>query len=150
MCKQITNGFPWFLFRDFNVARHVSEHTAGGSSISTDMHEFYDCINQIKVEDLRSSSLFYTCKKSLHKVKQVIHSGVLKKLDISIACTILGKYSDHKKLEDRLLNIRDHSAVFFFFSLNSLYYDITNNIIHVSNYIKHMHHTISGSKLYSP
>ena len=49
--------------------------------MTTDMQEFKECVNNIEVEDIASSGLFYTWTKNLHKVKAGIKSGVLKKLD---------------------------------------------------------------------
>ncbi|GJZ85805.1 RNA-directed DNA polymerase, eukaryota, reverse transcriptase zinc-binding domain protein [Tanacetum coccineum] len=42
---------------DFNVTLNVSEHSSGSSSSSNDMKEFYECINDVKLEDINSSGL---------------------------------------------------------------------------------------------
>ncbi|GJU59705.1 RNA-directed DNA polymerase, eukaryota, reverse transcriptase zinc-binding domain protein [Tanacetum coccineum] len=49
--------------------------------MTTDMCEFRDYVNNIKVEDIASSGLFYTWTKNLFKVKSRDTSRVLKKLD---------------------------------------------------------------------
>ncbi|GJY35776.1 RNA-directed DNA polymerase, eukaryota, reverse transcriptase zinc-binding domain protein [Tanacetum coccineum] len=68
--KHLAIGNPWFLGGDFNVTLKVAEHSAGTSVMTSDMHGFYDCINQIKVEDMCSSRLNFTWTKNLHKVKK--------------------------------------------------------------------------------
>ncbi|GKB85854.1 RNA-directed DNA polymerase, eukaryota, reverse transcriptase zinc-binding domain protein [Tanacetum coccineum] len=79
--KHLAIGNPWFLGGDFNVTLKVAEHSAGTSVMTSDMHDFYDCINQIEVEDMCSSGLNFTWTKNLHKVKKGDFSGILKKLD---------------------------------------------------------------------
>ncbi|GJU35116.1 RNA-directed DNA polymerase, eukaryota, reverse transcriptase zinc-binding domain protein [Tanacetum coccineum] len=72
--KHLAIGNPWFLGGDFNVTLKVAEHSAGTSVMTSDMHGFYDCINQIKVEDMCSSRLNFTWTKNLHKVKKEVLS----------------------------------------------------------------------------
>ncbi|GKD52859.1 metallophosphoesterase 1-like protein isoform X1, partial [Tanacetum coccineum] len=89
--KAITNGCPWFLMGDFNVTLDVEEHSAGGSKINEDMHDFKDCINDIKVEDINSCGMFYTWIKS----PSMPAISILKKLDrVMINTEFLDKYGD--------------------------------------------------------
>ncbi|GKD99172.1 RNA-directed DNA polymerase, eukaryota, reverse transcriptase zinc-binding domain protein, partial [Tanacetum coccineum] len=91
--KVITNGHPWAISGDFNVTLNPNEHSVGSSSITNDMVEFKDCINQVKVEDLSSAGLHFTWTKNLQKVKLGDYSGILKKLDrIMISEDFLNKY----------------------------------------------------------
>ena len=53
--KSITNGQPWVIFGDFNVTLDPDEHSAGSYSMSLDMSEFRECVNQVEIEDLCSS-----------------------------------------------------------------------------------------------
>nr|GEZ55904.1 hypothetical protein [Tanacetum cinerariifolium] len=53
---------------DMNVTLAPNEHSAGGSRMTSDMEEFKDCVNNIEVEDITSSGLFYTWTKNLFKV----------------------------------------------------------------------------------
>ena len=61
---------------DFNVTLNGIEHSAGVSSISSDMQEFIDCVNKIEVEDMCSNGLFFTWIKSTSRP----HTSILKKL----------------------------------------------------------------------
>ncbi|XP_071732142.1 uncharacterized protein [Rutidosis leptorrhynchoides] len=73
----VVNGYPWILMGDFNTTRNISEHSAGGSHLTEDMKEFCNCINDIEVEDIRSSGFHFTWTKSLKNPL----CGTLKKLD---------------------------------------------------------------------
>ncbi|GJT19200.1 RNA-directed DNA polymerase, eukaryota, reverse transcriptase zinc-binding domain protein [Tanacetum coccineum] len=75
--KNIANGKPWCLLGDFNVTMKPEEHTSGGSVINEDMQEFIDCINEVEVEDIHSSGMFFTWIKSPSKPT----SSIMKKLD---------------------------------------------------------------------
>ncbi|GJZ82023.1 RNA-directed DNA polymerase, eukaryota, reverse transcriptase zinc-binding domain protein [Tanacetum coccineum] len=91
--KVITNGHPWAISGDFNVTLNPNEHSVGSSSITNDMVEFKDCINQVEVEDLSSAGLHFTWTKNLQKVKLGDYSGILKKLDrIMISEDFLNNY----------------------------------------------------------
>ncbi|GJY92303.1 RNA-directed DNA polymerase, eukaryota, reverse transcriptase zinc-binding domain protein [Tanacetum coccineum] len=76
---------------DFNVTLNVEEHSAGGSKINGDMHEFKDCVNDIEVEDINSFCLFCTWIKSPSKPD----TSILEKLDrVMISTDFLDKYGD--------------------------------------------------------
>ncbi|GJZ68996.1 RNA-directed DNA polymerase, eukaryota, reverse transcriptase zinc-binding domain protein [Tanacetum coccineum] len=79
--KRIMVNDAWFLMGDMNVILFPNEHSAGCSHMTSDMSDFRDCVNNIEVEDIASSGLFYTWIKNLFKVKTGDTSGVLKKLD---------------------------------------------------------------------
>ncbi|GKB90732.1 RNA-directed DNA polymerase, eukaryota, reverse transcriptase zinc-binding domain protein, partial [Tanacetum coccineum] len=53
--NRIVANHPWIMFGDFNITLNTSEHSAGGSFRTTDMHEFNDCINCLEMEDVCSS-----------------------------------------------------------------------------------------------
>ncbi|GKE65163.1 RNA-directed DNA polymerase, eukaryota, reverse transcriptase zinc-binding domain protein [Tanacetum coccineum] len=57
IAKCITNGCPWVLVGDFNVTLKLDEHSAGKSTISSDMQEFIDCVHLIEVEDMCMTSM---------------------------------------------------------------------------------------------
>ncbi|GKA68338.1 reverse transcriptase domain, reverse transcriptase zinc-binding domain protein, partial [Tanacetum coccineum] len=89
--KAITSGCPWLLMGDFNVTLNLEEHSAGGSKINGDMQAFRDCVNDIEVEDINSSGLFFTWIKSPLKPE----TSVLKKLDrVMISTEFIDKYGD--------------------------------------------------------
>ncbi|GKC48608.1 RNA-directed DNA polymerase, eukaryota, reverse transcriptase zinc-binding domain protein [Tanacetum coccineum] len=71
----ILPGF--FLAGDFNVTLKLNEHSAGGSSIFNDMQDLIDCVNDVEIEDICSSRMFYTWIKSPKKVS----SSVMKRFD---------------------------------------------------------------------
>ncbi|GJS57687.1 RNA-directed DNA polymerase, eukaryota, reverse transcriptase zinc-binding domain protein [Tanacetum coccineum] len=79
--KRIMGNGPWFLKGDMNVTLDPKEHSMSGSYTTCDMKEFMDCVNDVEVEDINSSGLFFTCTKNLHKVKSGAQTGILKKLD---------------------------------------------------------------------
>ncbi|GJS55834.1 hypothetical protein Tco_0629196 [Tanacetum coccineum] len=74
-------GKPWSIARDMNVTLYPNEHTYGTSVMNVDMMEFQDSLNEIEVEDIWSSSLYFTWTKNLHKAKVGIMTGILKKLE---------------------------------------------------------------------
>ncbi|GJU41637.1 retrovirus-related pol polyprotein from transposon TNT 1-94 [Tanacetum coccineum] len=65
--NRIVADHPWIMLGDFNVILNTSEHSIGGSSRTTDMQEINDCINFLEMEDVCSSSLFFTWMKSPSK-----------------------------------------------------------------------------------
>nr|GEW97875.1 RNA-directed DNA polymerase, eukaryota, reverse transcriptase zinc-binding domain protein [Tanacetum cinerariifolium] len=81
-----TNNIPWILMGDFNVTLKTSEHTAEGSCITRDMNDFNNCVNNLELEDIRSSGFQFTWTKSLKNPK----SSIMKKLDriIPVVVTI--------------------------------------------------------------
>nr|GFB60225.1 hypothetical protein [Tanacetum cinerariifolium] len=62
---------------DFNVTIKAEEHSSGGSVINEDIQEFIDCINEVEVEDIHNSDMFFTWIKSPSRQA----SSVIKKLD---------------------------------------------------------------------
>ncbi|XP_071703868.1 uncharacterized protein [Rutidosis leptorrhynchoides] len=68
---------PWLLVGDFNVTRNVNEHSAGCSHMTEEMIRFNKCICDIEVEDLGSTSFYFTWTKSLKNPL----CNVLRKLD---------------------------------------------------------------------
>ncbi|GKC91651.1 RNA-directed DNA polymerase, eukaryota, reverse transcriptase zinc-binding domain protein [Tanacetum coccineum] len=79
--KKFVNGKPWSIAGDMNVTLHPNEHSCGSSILTADMVDFKDCLNEIEVDDLCSSGLHFTWTKNLHKAKEGIMTGILKKLD---------------------------------------------------------------------
>ncbi|GKA72537.1 RNA-directed DNA polymerase, eukaryota, reverse transcriptase zinc-binding domain protein [Tanacetum coccineum] len=79
--KVISSGHPWAIYGDFNVTLNAREHSVGSAHMSSDMVEFNDCVNQIEVDDLCCSGLYFTWTTNLHKVKKGDVTGILKKLD---------------------------------------------------------------------
>ncbi|GKD74538.1 RNA-directed DNA polymerase, eukaryota, reverse transcriptase zinc-binding domain protein [Tanacetum coccineum] len=91
--KFITNGHPWAISGDFNVTLNPNEHSSGSSSVTSDMMEFKECINQVEAEDLSSAGLHFTWTKNLLKVKLGDYFGILKKLDrIMVNEDFMSKY----------------------------------------------------------
>ncbi|GJX84964.1 RNA-directed DNA polymerase, eukaryota, reverse transcriptase zinc-binding domain protein [Tanacetum coccineum] len=83
--KELWGNMPWIMMGDMNVTLKPNEHSCGGSSLTSDMIEFNDCINNIEMEDITSFGLFYTWTKNLFKAKAGDNTGVLKKLDRTMA-----------------------------------------------------------------
>ncbi|GJZ07559.1 RNA-directed DNA polymerase, eukaryota, reverse transcriptase zinc-binding domain protein [Tanacetum coccineum] len=79
--KRIANNQAWIMMGDMNVTLNPNEHSVGSSSMTSDMNEFKECINDIEMEDVVSTGLFFTWTKNLFKTKKGDSSGVLKKLD---------------------------------------------------------------------
>nr|GEU79134.1 RNA-directed DNA polymerase, eukaryota, reverse transcriptase zinc-binding domain protein [Tanacetum cinerariifolium] len=79
--RRIIGNEPWFLSGDLNVTLKPSEHSIGGSNMTSDMKDFQECVNHIEVEDINSLGLFFTWTKNMHKAKVGAHTGILKKLD---------------------------------------------------------------------
>ncbi|GKA04436.1 RNA-directed DNA polymerase, eukaryota, reverse transcriptase zinc-binding domain protein [Tanacetum coccineum] len=77
MDKNITANHPWLIMGHFNVTFKCNEHSFGGSTITSDMQEFINCVNTIKVEDI---CLFYTWIKSPSNP----NTRLLKKFDIAM------------------------------------------------------------------
>nr|GEU47494.1 hypothetical protein [Tanacetum cinerariifolium] len=82
-CEELLIRKPgaWILMGDMNVTLFSNEHSTGCSHVTADMCEFRNCVNNIEVEDISSSGLFYTWTKNMFNVKSGDTSGVLKKLD---------------------------------------------------------------------
>ncbi|GJV58011.1 RNA-directed DNA polymerase, eukaryota, reverse transcriptase zinc-binding domain protein [Tanacetum coccineum] len=75
--KSIINDDHWMLSGDFNVILNPGEHSVDSLNITNDMHDLIYCVNNIEVEDIASSRLFYTWIKSPLKAS----ANVMKKLD---------------------------------------------------------------------
>ncbi|GKC04121.1 RNA-directed DNA polymerase, eukaryota, reverse transcriptase zinc-binding domain protein [Tanacetum coccineum] len=58
--KGITSGWSWLMTGDFNVTLKNEEHSNGGSRVTNDMQDFFDCVNEAEVEDLSGTGVFYT------------------------------------------------------------------------------------------
>ncbi|GKA68205.1 RNA-directed DNA polymerase, eukaryota, reverse transcriptase zinc-binding domain protein [Tanacetum coccineum] len=69
------------VIRDLNVTLRPNEHSCGSSVMTTDMLEFQECLNKIKVEDICRSGLQFTWTKNLQKTKASNTTGILKKLN---------------------------------------------------------------------
>ncbi|GKB85557.1 hypothetical protein Tco_0957829 [Tanacetum coccineum] len=48
----------WMLAGDFNVTLKFNEHSDGGSSVTSDMQDLIDCVNDIEIEDICFMSKF--------------------------------------------------------------------------------------------
>ncbi|PWA66526.1 RNA-directed DNA polymerase, eukaryota, Reverse transcriptase zinc-binding domain protein [Artemisia annua] len=89
--KQLTNFEAWVLMGDVNVSLNANDHSEGGSSVTQDMMDFQDCVNNIEVEDIGSTGFHYTWTKSLLNPD----ATVLKKIDrIMCNTTFLGKFNN--------------------------------------------------------
>ncbi|GJQ99422.1 RNA-directed DNA polymerase, eukaryota, reverse transcriptase zinc-binding domain protein [Tanacetum coccineum] len=73
-----TVNHPWAISGDFNVTLNPNEHSFRSSSVTNDIMEFKECINQVEVEDLSCAGLYFTWTKNLHKVKLGDYLGFLK------------------------------------------------------------------------
>ncbi|GKA48634.1 RNA-directed DNA polymerase, eukaryota, reverse transcriptase zinc-binding domain protein [Tanacetum coccineum] len=102
--KQIAIGKPWVIGGDMNVILKTNEHSAGISFACSEMQEFNDYVNMIKVEDLCSSGLFFTLTKNLKKAREGNDTGVLKKLDRVMAVIVIPNGMKKKKKAFRFAN----------------------------------------------
>ncbi|GKC45461.1 RNA-directed DNA polymerase, eukaryota, reverse transcriptase zinc-binding domain protein [Tanacetum coccineum] len=73
----VVSDNPWIMLGDFSVTMKSDEHSAGGSQLTGDMQDLIDCANDIEMEDINSTCLFYTWIKSPSKPK----TSIMKKLD---------------------------------------------------------------------
>ncbi|GJY52436.1 RNA-directed DNA polymerase, eukaryota, reverse transcriptase zinc-binding domain protein, partial [Tanacetum coccineum] len=49
--KGVVGKDAWIIMGDMNVTLDPSEHSAGGSTMTKDMNEFKECVNEIEIED---------------------------------------------------------------------------------------------------
>nr|GEY61712.1 hypothetical protein [Tanacetum cinerariifolium] len=75
--KRIVGNNAWIMMGDMNVTLKSGEHSARKSSMTSDMNESKDCINNIEIEDVVNSGLFYTWTQNLFKAKPGNTTGVL-------------------------------------------------------------------------
>ncbi|GKD43550.1 RNA-directed DNA polymerase, eukaryota, reverse transcriptase zinc-binding domain protein [Tanacetum coccineum] len=87
--KRVVGNNVYAIMGDMNVTLDPKEHSVGSSFIFKDMNDFKECVNDIEVEDVTSSGLFFTWTKILYKTKSGDNPGVLKKLDRAIGNEIL-------------------------------------------------------------
>nr|GEW39627.1 hypothetical protein [Tanacetum cinerariifolium]GEW43701.1 hypothetical protein [Tanacetum cinerariifolium] len=75
--NSIAGSFPWVLLRDFNVILNYNENYRGIRVNNVGVYEFRDCVEAIKIEDVKMTGLFFTRiqKRSDPNI------GILKKLD---------------------------------------------------------------------
>ncbi|XP_021992554.1 uncharacterized protein LOC110889344 [Helianthus annuus] len=74
--KGLTHDTPWVVMGDFNAALNMEDFTMGPSSHIIAMREFYDCVQEAKLIDVKSHGLHYTWNQ---KPKDGV--GMLKKID---------------------------------------------------------------------
>ncbi|GJS28399.1 RNA-directed DNA polymerase, eukaryota, reverse transcriptase zinc-binding domain protein [Tanacetum coccineum] len=79
--NRVVGNNVWAIMGDMNVTLDPKEHSAGSSAMSKDMIEFKECVNEIEVEDVTSSGLFFTWTKNLYKTRIGENSSILKKLN---------------------------------------------------------------------
>ncbi|GKB92869.1 RNA-directed DNA polymerase, eukaryota, reverse transcriptase zinc-binding domain protein [Tanacetum coccineum] len=77
MVVHMTRQVMLVVVEIIKLKQKLEEHSAGGSKVHSDMQEFGDCVNDIEVEDINSTCLFYTWIKSPFKPE----TSILKKLD---------------------------------------------------------------------
>ncbi|GJU19094.1 RNA-directed DNA polymerase, eukaryota, reverse transcriptase zinc-binding domain protein [Tanacetum coccineum] len=75
--KSICNNNPWIIIGDMNVSLNLEDHSEGMSYRSQDMEDFQDCVNNLKIDDVASTSLHFTWTKSLLNPNY----SILKKID---------------------------------------------------------------------
>ncbi|GKA64593.1 RNA-directed DNA polymerase, eukaryota, reverse transcriptase zinc-binding domain protein [Tanacetum coccineum] len=75
--KAVINDGPWVIMGDLNVSLNIDDHSEGIYSMTQDMEEFKECINDLKMEDICRSGLHYTWIMSLLNP----NSSILKKID---------------------------------------------------------------------
>ncbi|GJW02174.1 RNA-directed DNA polymerase, eukaryota, reverse transcriptase zinc-binding domain protein [Tanacetum coccineum] len=75
--KTVTAGYPWVILGDFNVTLQTGEHSSGSSTLTGDMIDFQECVNNIELDDLHCEGFYYTWTKSLKNPQ----CRTLKKLD---------------------------------------------------------------------
>ncbi|GKA90452.1 RNA-directed DNA polymerase, eukaryota, reverse transcriptase zinc-binding domain protein [Tanacetum coccineum] len=51
--KRIVDDNPWVLMGDWNLSLNNDDHSEGGSCKTADMIDFQECIEKIKIEDLK-------------------------------------------------------------------------------------------------
>ncbi|GKC05519.1 putative receptor-like protein kinase [Tanacetum coccineum] len=97
---------PWIMLGDFNVTMKVEEHSSGGSQITNEMQDIIDCANEVEIEDINSTGLFFTWIKSPSKPE----TSIMKKLDrILINGSFMDSYKEaHGHFMPFLTS--DHSA----------------------------------------
>ncbi|GKD43845.1 RNA-directed DNA polymerase, eukaryota, reverse transcriptase zinc-binding domain protein [Tanacetum coccineum] len=105
LAKCITNGYPWILMGDFNVTLKLEEHSTKKSTISNDMQEFIDCVNNIGVEDVCMSGMFYTPGSSPSNP----NTSILKKLDRVMANDEFISKFNHAHVVSHPFIVSDHS-----------------------------------------
>ncbi|GKD48512.1 RNA-directed DNA polymerase, eukaryota, reverse transcriptase zinc-binding domain protein, partial [Tanacetum coccineum] len=75
--KSINNNCPWVILGDLNLCLNIDDHSEGMSHSTQDMEDFQDCVNNLKIEDIGSTGLYFTWTKSLLNPE----SSVFKKID---------------------------------------------------------------------
>ncbi|GJY18408.1 RNA-directed DNA polymerase, eukaryota, reverse transcriptase zinc-binding domain protein [Tanacetum coccineum] len=60
MHKHVVYGRPWVIMEDFNAALFTEYTYHGSKDINISMREFNECVTNIEVEDVNSTSLHYT------------------------------------------------------------------------------------------
>ncbi|GJY94470.1 RNA-directed DNA polymerase, eukaryota, reverse transcriptase zinc-binding domain protein [Tanacetum coccineum] len=79
--SMVVGSYAWAILGDLNVTLDPKEHSVSSSAMKKDMINFKECVNDIEVDDVASSGLFFTWTKNLFKTKSGESVGILKKLD---------------------------------------------------------------------
>nr|GEW33814.1 hypothetical protein [Tanacetum cinerariifolium] len=76
--KLVVRGLPWVLLRDFNVALNMEDVCTGTSIMNLAMCDFKDCVTNIEVVDINSTSLQYTWNQKPYRISD--HSPAVLKI----------------------------------------------------------------------
>ncbi|XP_021971338.1 uncharacterized protein LOC110866498 [Helianthus annuus] len=74
--RGITNDVPWVVMGDFNAALNMEDFLTGPSSHTIAMRDFYDCVQNTELIDVKSHGLHFTWSQ---RPKDGV--GTLKKID---------------------------------------------------------------------
>lgn len=58
--NRFVNRNPWIIMVDFNVSLKLEDSTSSISVLSASMKEFKECITELNMEDINSSSFHFT------------------------------------------------------------------------------------------
>ncbi|KAJ9564713.1 hypothetical protein OSB04_000679 [Centaurea solstitialis] len=103
---------PWCIVGDFNVALFPADSSSGSSSSSRGMVDFKDCLDDLEVEDINSSGVFFTWIQKLNAVGQA--RGVLKKLDRGLGSLNFLECFPRAHMSFLPYSISDHSPMLLF------------------------------------
>ncbi|XP_071702741.1 uncharacterized protein [Rutidosis leptorrhynchoides] len=107
--NNIVSDSPWLVIGDFNISLNPEDRCSGPSVVTSSMLAFRECVNDIEIEDINQSGLFYTWNQKPHAIGPEI--GVLKKIDRAMGNPSLITHFPRVFAEFQPYGVSDHTPI---------------------------------------
>ncbi|XP_071700507.1 uncharacterized protein [Rutidosis leptorrhynchoides] len=107
--RNIVNDSPWLVIGDFNVSLNPEDRCSCPSVVTSPMCAFRECVNDIEIEDINQSGLFYIWNQKPHATGPDV--GVLKNIDRAMGNPGLVTHFPRVFAEFQPYGVSDHTPI---------------------------------------